>query len=362
MKRVAVIGGGITGITSAIFLREKGYSTTLYTHLRPDEVEDLSKHPEFATLYPAACIVPHTVEMPDLLEVFDTSQKIFAGLVGIAEAGVRWQTHFELSDERVVNLPSYTRVLRNCVAYQASEHKLRFDVALGEDVTGWAAEVLFAETPIYLRYLYQRFLHAGGVVMISRLEREDIFALREDIIVNCTALWSRSLFHDQNLYPTRGYLIFVDGITFPPLKDGRIFSYNYKPHNEKFEHDVYFFPRRGARGVAPCGWLLGGTREEADPIRGEPWQFPPLTCAMMQSSPEPIYIMNGRILQTLTGIDISKYPFTAYFGYRPSRKGGVRLELVLERNRPIIHNYGHGGAGVALSWGCAERVARMVHL
>ncbi len=49
-------------------------------------------------------------------------------------------------------------------------------------------------------------------------------------------------------------------------------------------------------------------------------------------------------------------------GIRPYRTKGVRLELVeapiaaSTGHKRLIHNYGHGGAGVTLSWGCAQTV------
>jgi D-amino-acid oxidase len=44
-------------------------------------------------------------------------------------------------------------------------------------------------------------------------------------------------------------------------------------------------------------------------------------------------------------------------GLRPFRKSGVRLERDrLRDGRTVIHNYGHGGAGFTLSWGCAREV------
>ncbi len=45
-------------------------------------------------------------------------------------------------------------------------------------------------------------------------------------------------------------------------------------------------------------------------------------------------------------------------GLRPSRKEGVRLELekmkLGDKDVKIVHNYGHGGSGVTLCWGCAS--------
>jgi len=47
-------------------------------------------------------------------------------------------------------------------------------------------------------------------------------------------------------------------------------------------------------------------------------------------------------------------------GLRPFRKSGVRLEGDrLNDGRTVIHNYGHGGAGFTLSWGCAREVLQL---
>jgi len=42
------------------------------------------------------------------------------------------------------------------------------------------------------------------------------------------------------------------------------------------------------------------------------------------------------------------------FGLRPYRKGGIRMERQLYKNKIFYHNYGHGGGGVSLSYGCAR--------
>lgn len=46
-------------------------------------------------------------------------------------------------------------------------------------------------------------------------------------------------------------------------------------------------------------------------------------------------------------------------GLRPFRKPGPRLEAARLGDKHVIHNYGHGGGGVSLSWGVAEMAADM---
>ena len=48
-------------------------------------------------------------------------------------------------------------------------------------------------------------------------------------------------------------------------------------------------------------------------------------------------------------------------GIRPYRQGGVRIALdALPDGRPLVHDYGHGGAGITLAWGSAEEVGDLL--
>jgi D-amino-acid oxidase len=57
------------------------------------------------------------------------------------------------------------------------------------------------------------------------------------------------------------------------------------------------------------------------------------------------------------------YVLVERVGLRPFRKSGVRLERdQLSDGRTVIHNYGHGGSGFTLSWGCAREVVDLATL
>lgn len=63
-------------------------------------------------------------------------------------------------------------------------------------------------------------------------------------------------------------------------------------------------------------------------------------------------------------------------GVRPVRSSGVRLELAAvpppvgaaaaaggaaaAAEVPVVHNYGHGGSGITLHWGCVQQALEFV--
>ena len=59
--------------------------------------------------------------------------------------------------------------------------------------------------------------------------------------------------------------------------------------------------------------------------------------------------------------DLSNEKIIAYStGLRPYRKTGIRLEAEEIGDKLVIHDYGHGGAGISLSWGCAQEAINIL--
>ena len=48
-------------------------------------------------------------------------------------------------------------------------------------------------------------------------------------------------------------------------------------------------------------------------------------------------------------------------GLRPYRPSGWRVEVERYGEKIVIHNYGHGGAGVSMSWGTAHLAMEEAH-
>jgi D-amino-acid oxidase len=102
---------------------------------------------------------------------------------------------------------------------------------------------------------------------------------------------------------------------------------------------TYVFPQ-------PDRLVLGGTTDEDDwSLTPDPMVAQQIVERCTALCPE---IAGARVLDHRVGL-------------RPVRDS-VRLEReVLPDGRVVVHNYGHGGAGVTVAWGCARKAAGLAH-
>ena len=168
----------------------------------------------------------------------------------------------------------------------------------------------------------------------ARILEEEIQALEEltgscDLVINCSGVWARHLVDDPEVYPIRGQVIVTEklqGITLP------VTTY------DSGELPAYIVPRKN-----DC--LLGGTAQMNN------WD--------LEASPDMAKAIQERCRELLPSVPKLEV-MSHKVGLRPGRES-VRLELDLSRPElPVIHNYGHGGSGYTLCWGCADEVSNLL--
>lgn len=206
-------------------------------------------------------------------------------------------------------------------------------------------------TDIYLTWLTTQISRLGGVLIHRKLcgrliEQAD--RLRQEFgaaaIVNCAGLGSREL-ADDPMYPLRGALIRVhnDGRYFPPVTKALSITLDEQAHSQNM---IYLVPRGDVL-------LLGGLVEKGEESTEIGLENYPLLQDMYDRCIDFLPMLKRAKLDEGEPVRV---------GLRPGRPNNVRLEE--EPEIPIVHNYGHGGSGVTLSWGCGvetvERVKAMV--
>jgi D-amino-acid oxidase len=189
--------------------------------------------------------------------------------------------------------------------------------------------VPLAEMPLYLPWLLRRMLGLGGTFSQRRVRALDEVAGGSDVVVNCTGLGARELVGDRSVHPVRGRIVRV---TNPGL------SLSVRDEDHPAGR-AYVHPR-----TRDC--ILGGTLDEGtwdtsvDLAAGE---------AIVERCRELVpELRDARVLEHVVGL-------------RPGRPT-VRLEEdePLSSGVRVIHDYGHGGAGITLGWGCAREVLDLV--
>lgn len=304
---IAVIGAGVAGLTSGIALAERGQRVTIYAASDAHRASDAA----------AAIWFLYDVEPADLAErwALVTFERL-AALASQPGTGVSMVEFRCYARNAAIAAPPW--------AGGCGLRDLRDDEMLGVYSSGFAVTVPLMDTSAYLGYLRERFLNAGGVMReVAPFARLTDVPREHDVIVHCSGVGARRLAGDDAVQPHRGQVVLVDR---PPL-----------PFAMVCEDDLlYVIPR-----TTDC--VLGGTSTDSDDV-------------------QPSDADTQRIRRDAAAIvDVATLPTRAIkVGLRPFRAGGVRLERDrAEDGRLVIHNYGHGGSGFTVSWGCAEDVARL---
>ena len=180
--------------------------------------------------------------------------------------------------------------------------------------------------PRYLPYLVERFENAGGELRRGTIESLAQAAELAPLVANCAGLGAHDLVPDPEVVPLRGPKIVVANpgidtfvIAGPPGPEGT----SYHPHG-----DIV---------------VLGGSATESFDTTPDPEEEAAIIarCAAIEPLLRDATVIEHRV------------------GLRPSRPE-VRLEAERIGTSTVVHNYGHGGVGVTLSWGCASETVRLL--
>jgi D-amino-acid oxidase len=303
-----VVGCGVIGLTSAISLREAGVDARIVAAELP---------PATTSSVAAAIWYPYKAYPEDrVLSWGRRTYEVFEELSNLAESGVLMREGAEIWHHRVPD-PWWAEAVPH--VRRCTEEELPPGY-----VDGHTFVAPIVEMPIYLSYLMDRFAASGGTVQQRTLSSLDEVAGEASVVVNCAGLGAHDLVDDASMQPIRGQIVRVrnPGLTHFILDE------------ENPEGVTYIVPRSH-----DC--ILGGTADENE------WELEPDT-----QTAEGILHRCTQLQPSLAGAEVLEHKV----GLRPGRPA-IRLERQEgQDNVTLIHNYGHGGSGITLSWGCAEEV------
>ncbi|HVB41159.1 MAG TPA: FAD-dependent oxidoreductase [Streptosporangiaceae bacterium] len=342
---VLVIGAGVCGLSAALAVARSGRTVTVYAASQPSRTTSAAAgalwgpHLVGADERVGGWAVATLTRLRELAGHPASGVREMAGLAA-ATAGLAAPTAGTAAPEhadRVPNAPGDRHPMEDLPDFARQVGDLtRCDpgsLPVGY-ASGWRYTAPVVSMPVYLDYLLDEILQAGGQLHLGKpltSLAEALQACTAPVVVNCTGIGARTLVPDPDLIPVRGQVVLVAN---PGLTEW------FVGEQDDPAEVTYFFPH-GTTAV------LGGTQSHGD------------------SSTIPDPATAARIVRACAKVEpaLAEAPVLGHrVGLRPVRPR-VRLEVTaLGDGRHLVHNYGHGGAGVSLSWGCALEVAEQVRM
>ena len=309
---VVVIGAGVTGLTTAICLAETGLPVQVWAAEPPLQTTSVVAGALWGLAFaePAAQTVAWMAQ----------SLQDFRQLAQVEGAGVRLAPALAVTDLLgAEELPPQAAVIPNLQPCGQEEVPGGFG-------RGFRATMPLIDMPQYLGYLARRLAAAGGDIEIRRVKALAEAGKAAPVVVNCTGLGARELTGDAAMRPVFGQHVVLSN---PGLDELFV---EFTPAVEW----TCYFPH-------PSRIVCGGIRV---PDRWDGTPDPELSVRIVQRcrAVQP-RLHDAEVIETVTGL-------------RPDRPT-VRLEAQTLGSVRYVHNYGHGGNGVTLSWGCARQAAQL---
>ncbi len=306
---MAVVGGGVVGLTCALELARAGHRVRLHT---ADPLEATTSAVAAAIWFPYRAAPADAV-----LRWGATSLGVLTGLAGDPATGVRLRpgTYVHRTPEPDLWWTPGVPDVR-----PATTAELPPGAPAGTRCT-----LPVVDTGRYLPWLAAACASAGVRTVPGRVAALD--EVPGDVVVVATGLASGQLLGDDSCVPVQGQVVRLADPGVP----------GWVLDDDHPEGLTYVVPR--GRDVVCGGTAVeGATGTEPDPE---------VEAAILRRACALVPALRGQpVLSRAVGL-------------RPGRPT-VRLERLDVDGRPVVACYGHGGAGVTLSWGCAAEVASLV--
>ncbi|MGY1795118.1 FAD-dependent oxidoreductase [Geodermatophilus sp. SYSU D00525] len=306
---MAVVGGGVVGLTCALELARAGHRVRLHT-----------ADPWAATTSAVAAAIwfPYRASPADaVLRWAAASLGVLTGLADDPATGVRMRpgTYVHRTPDPD---PWWTPGIPG--VRPATPEELPPGVPAGTRCT-----LPVVDTGSYLPWLATACGAAGVTTVPGRVGSLD--DVPGDVVVVAAGLASGPLLGDDSGVPVQGQ---VARLADPGVPEWLL--------DEDGPAGLTYVVPRGRDVVVGGTAVEGATGRDPDPA---------VEAAILERACALVPALRGQpVLSRAVGL-------------RPGRPT-VRLELLDVGERPVVACYGHGGAGVTLSWGCAAEVAAEV--
>lgn len=309
---VVVVGAGVCGLTAALRIRERGHSVAVLADAYP---------PHTTSNVAGALWYPHRVPADERVSRWCTaSYAAFRALAHTPASGVGLRPLLVLLPEDTP-LPPWAESTGLAVA-PASERPKGYGY-------GFSMLAPVIESDAFLEGLLGHLRAIGVATQVAPRPLAALATAFEHgrIVVNASGLGARRLAGDDDVRPIRGQVLRLEG----------------------------FVAERSLCDDTVEGASTYVIARERDCIAGVTYGDGDWNLDVYPGETVDILARATRLVPELQGARVAEQRV----GLRPARSA-VRLETEATADGLVVHDYGHGGGGVTLSFGCAEDVADLV--